>query len=77
MNIKERLQPHIVAVHRGDVSGISEIDACMLTYAKAEVARLRDTSGSRVLAEHDHESRIRCAALERLISAVEARQRSE
>lgn len=48
-------------------------DAECLAYAKAEIARLR-TPGSRTLAEHDHESKIRCLTLERMVAAYEAKQ---
>lgn len=78
----ERLQPYIVAEARrargmaaDPLTGDEAFkDADLLAYAKSQVAELRApaTGGRRrVLAEHDHESKTRCEAIERLIAQWE------
>ena len=69
----ERIQPFIVLSHGGlpDPQALTDLE--LLAYAKAEIVRLRDASGPRVLAEHDHESKIRCQALERMVALHERR----
>lgn len=81
MTAAERLQPFIVAEHRranglpfdrNRVDDDPMDDPELLTYARAEVARLRATANTgRVLAEHDHESKVRCQAIERLLAKHE------
>lgn len=48
-------------------------DPDLLAYARAEIARLREP-GQRTLAEHDHESKIRCQTLERMVRQYEDTQ---
>ena len=80
MTPEEQLQPAIVTMHRSTI-GAEQLpddwdiktvfaDPDVLTYAREEIARLR-SGGRRTLAEHDHESKIRCEALERLVAAYE------
>lgn len=73
MTIEEKIRPFITASHKGDTFGAAagNGDSEMLSYAKQEIARLRQPGNQRTLAEHDHESRIRCQALERLVSLWE------
>lgn len=83
MTSAERLQPYIVAAHRrvigmGNDSAahdplIAMADPELLAYAREEIARLRKP-GNRTLAEHDHESKIRCQTLERMVAAYEETQ---
>lgn len=49
-------------------------DATLVDDARAEVARLTNPRGNRVLAESDHESTIRCATLVRMLAAFDERQ---
>lgn len=77
----DRLQPYIVAQHRKS-SGMAGVtldpqeamaDAELLAYAREEITRLKVSSPKRgALAEHDHESKIRCQALERMVATYEA-----
>jgi len=77
---EEQLQPAIVAMHRSVVGAESLppewsirnvfADPAVLAYAREEIVRLR-SGGRRTLADHDHESKIRCEALERLVAAYE------
>lgn len=79
MTVSERLQPHITTAYR-TWNGKSVpvpldlraafLDPECLVYAKAEIARLRSV-GDRTLAEHDHESKIRCQTLERMVHEFE------
>lgn len=72
MTPAERIQPLIVLSHHGKPDPDALTDPELLAYAKQEIARLRDDTGSRVLAVHDHESKIRCQALERMVRLHEA-----
>lgn len=83
MTPAERLQPHITAAYRTWngrsvssplVLGAAFAEAEDFAYAKTEIARLRAV-GQRTLAEHDHESKIRCQTLERMIAEYEALQK--
>ena len=67
----DRIQPYIVAAHRGDVSRVAEMDAEMVSYAKAEIARLHGKRGHLTIIDCCHESKTRCAALERIVAALE------
>lgn len=72
MTAAERIQPFIVLSHHGKPDPDALTDPELLAYAKEEIVRLRDDTGSRILAEHDHESKIRCQALERMVRLHEA-----
>jgi hypothetical protein len=72
MTPAERIQPLIVLLHHGKADPDALTDPELLAYAREEIARLRDEGGKRVLAEHDHESKIRCQALERMVRLHEA-----
>jgi hypothetical protein len=82
MTPADRLQPYIVAEHRRSVGMAcapfdhkeAMADTELLAYARAEIARLR-ASGQRILAEYDHESKIRCQALERMVAAHDAQEK--
>lgn len=75
MTPAERIQPYIVAAHRRSLGMTSEsldlglvaADPELLSYARGEIQRLRTRGPNRTLAEDDHESKIRCEALERLV----------
>ncbi len=72
MTVSERIQPFITAAHKGDTFAVAgQSDSEMLDYAKQEIARLRQTGGDRILAEHDYLSRTRCLALEKLVALWE------
>lgn len=72
MTVAEQIQPFITAAHKNDTFAVAgQSTPEMLTYAKQEITRLRQTGGPRTLAEHDYESRIRCLALEKLVSLWE------
>jgi hypothetical protein len=63
MSVAERIQPFNTAAHKGDTFAVAgQSDPEMLSYARQEIARLRQT------ADHDHLSRTRCSALERLVA---------
>ena len=80
MTPEERIRPYVVATHR-KLWGIPSLpnvednpgklfreNPDLLAYAEAEVRRLRESTKRGVLAETDYESKIRCQALERMIS---------
>jgi hypothetical protein len=79
MTPEEQLQPAIVTMHRSMVGAeqlsddwdIKKIfaDPDVLAYAREEIVRLQAIRKSRQ--DHDHESKIRCEALERLVAAHE------
>jgi hypothetical protein len=89
MTPAKRIQPYLVNTHRNSIgmpslplsegSEAPEVIALLrecpecLAYAREEIARLKKP-GFRTLAEHDHESKIRCRALERMVAAYEAAQ---
>lgn len=83
MTSAERLQPHIATAYRTwngkalaaplDLRA-AFVEPADLTYAKDEIARLRAPGKNRTLAEHDHESKIRCQTLERMVQEYEALQ---
>jgi hypothetical protein len=79
MNPEENLQPAIVAMHRSMV-GMEPLpadwdikvvfaDPKVLAYAREEIARLQAVRKFRQ--NKDHESKIRCEALERLVAYYE------
>jgi hypothetical protein len=80
MTPSERIQPAIVAIYNAMNSNVPAVppynnirqlldgDPDLLVYAKAEIKRLRDPGKRGVLAESDYESKIRCQALERIIT---------
>ena len=80
MTPEERLQPAIVAIWNAMNSNVPAVppdnnirqlldgDPDLLVYAKAEIKRLRERGLRGVLAETDYESKIRCQALERIIT---------
>lgn len=85
MTPSERLQPFLVSSYRFSV-GLPTLedhpasdayiqafrdDPELLVYARGEITRLR-ASGRRTPAEHDHESKMRCQALERMVKLFEA-----
>ncbi len=83
MTTTDRLQPHITTAYRTwngkSVTTPLDLHAAFaepeyLTYAKAEIVRLR-APGQRTLAEHDHESKIRCQTLERMVQEFETLQK--
>lgn len=77
--LAERLQPYIVAEHRRangmagvNLDGADALsDPDILAYARGEITRLRMPGLRGVLAENDHESKIRCQALERMLARYE------
>ena len=83
MTPEERLQPWIVAQHRAavgleptppeynDPRPMFRDEPAVLAYAKAEVQRLRERGLRGPLVETDHESKIRCQAIEALIKFYE------
>lgn len=73
------LQPYIVAEHRraNGMAGVNLdgadalADPDLLAYAQGEITRLRTPGLRGALAENDHESKIRCQALERMLARYE------
>lgn len=83
MTPEEAIQPWITAQHRRGAGlpplgpGYRDLSVCfadpeVLAYARAEIERLSARGGNRTLAEHDHESEIRCRALAALVASYEA-----
>lgn len=83
MTPAERIQPYIVACHRSRVGAAPLPDSLddpvalfrgdpeCLGYARTEIARLRQNGLRGVLAETDHESKIRCQTLEQMVAMYE------
>lgn len=73
------LQPHITAAYRGWNGLPTEsldlraafADPADLVFAKAEIVRIRAPRGHKTLADCDHESKIRCETLERMVREYE------
>lgn len=84
MTPAERLQPHITAAYRTwngktpaaplDLRAAFSDPEC-LAYAKTEITRIRGPRGHLTIFEADHESKIRCQTLERMIAEYEALQK--
>jgi hypothetical protein len=80
VTLADELQSHIVANHRGALGvqpyspeECARLFRCrpdLLEYARSEITRLH-VRGNRTLAIHDHESKIRCQALERMVKSME------
>lgn len=85
MTPAETIQPYVTSYHRLstgldtardhlDFEALFRREPDVLAYARAEITRLTERGGGRVLAEHDHESRVRCAALRGMIEQFEGHQ---